>query len=257
VYNVLQIIIFPSERVTPTLPVTPSSIGVLLRDNMVAIRLLLTTTSIVAFSYGGISRIIRHRVTHSSITRLTMESSTPNEKTESEVAKQALSDYIVSIRSKMLSYSHHPELTVIDNNSCMKISLNSGSLSYRGLIWDKSIYKYSVEIDASSFMIIYIGFAPSKLFDVSTSNFISCGWYLYLYSGSLYSQNGDYEKAYCSGCKVGDTITCIYDSYTRQITFEKNGVSLGVAFTNVNGEDIAPAVELYHKRDSITFLSSL
>jgi hypothetical protein len=76
---------------------------------MVAIILLLTTTSIAAFTYGRISTIIRHKVTHSSIRRFTMESSTPNEKTDNEIAKQALSDYIASIRVKMVSYSHDPD----------------------------------------------------------------------------------------------------------------------------------------------------
>jgi hypothetical protein len=110
---------------------------------MVAIILLLTTTSIAAFTFGRISRIIRHKVTHSSITRLRMESSTPNEKTESEAAKQALSDYIASIRPKMLSYSHHPNINVIGNNTSIQVSINGGD-TWEGLVWDTSIHKYSV-----------------------------------------------------------------------------------------------------------------
>jgi hypothetical protein len=34
--------------------------------------------------------------------------------------------------------------------------------------------------------------------------------------------------------------------------FERNGVSLRVAYTNIKGEDIAPAVHLYVMGDSIT-----
>jgi SPRY domain len=152
----------------------------------------------------------------------------------------------------MLSYSHSLEIKVIDNNTCIKVSRNKSTRQWRGLIWDKSIYEYSVKIDASIDMAIFIGFAPSKLYDVSGDNLSSCGWYLYLINGAIYSQNGDYEKAYSSRYEAGDTITCIYDSYTRQISFEKNGVSLGVAFTHVKGEDIAPAVELCDVGDSIT-----
>jgi SPRY domain len=213
---------------------------------MVAIRLLLTTTSIAAFTYGRISRIIFHRVT-----RLTMESSTPNEKTESEVAKQALSDYIASIRQRICSYSHHPDITVVGNSTCITVIVNSVGI-FRGSIWDQSIHKYSVKIDTSKRNSITIGFAPSKLFDVSKTNFSSCGWYLSLHSGTLWSQNGDHGKAYSSGCKIGDTITCVYNASTSEISFERNGVSLGVAYTNVNGEDIAPAVESYYVGDSIT-----
>jgi SPRY domain len=234
---------------------------------MVAIRLLRAVKSIAAFIYGRISRIIRHEVAHSTIKGLTMISSpTPNEKTKDEIAKQALSDYIAntkadylaSIRLKVESYSHHADITVIDTNTSIKVSLNGKVCWWRGLIWDKSIRKYSVKIDASTSIDVMIGFAPSILFDISTVdhrsafNHRSCGWYLHLFSGSLYSQNRDHGKAYNSRFNVGDTLTCIYNRSSSEISFEKNGVSLGVAFTNVKGKDIAPAVELFYEEDSIT-----
>jgi SPRY domain len=123
---------------------------------------------------------------------------------------------------------------------------------YTSLIWDASIHKYTVTVNISKYLDINIGFARSKLFDVSKSSYSSCGWYLFLHSGCLYSQNGDKGKAYSSGCKVGDTITCIYNASTSEISFEKNGASLGVAYTDVNEVDIAPVVELVCKGDSIT-----
>jgi SPRY domain len=54
----------------------------------------------------------------------------------------------------------------------------------------------------------------------------------------------DFDKAYSNRCQVGDTITSIYSSSSSEIFFEKNGVALGVAFTNVKGEDIAHVVGL-------------
>jgi SPRY domain len=101
-------------------------------------------------------------------------------------------------------------------------------------------------------MLNGIGLASSKLFDVSPDDFNSCGWYLVLYDGALYSQNNYNGRAYSSGWKVGDTITCIYNSSSSEIYFEKNGVSLGVAYTNVKGEDVAPVVELGYEGDSLT-----
>jgi SPRY domain len=215
---------------------------------MVAIILLLTTISIAAFKFGRISSTIRHRVTHSSIRRFTMESSTPNKETESEIAKQALSD-----RSKSLSCSYHPVIAVIDNGTSIKVSADGGdnTATYRGLIWDKSIHKYSVKIDESSEMSIMIGFGPSKSFNVY-SVLSYCGWYLALDNGCLYSLKGDYRREYSSRCEVGDTITCIYNSSSSEISFEKNGVSLGVAFTNVKGEDIAPALVLMYEGARLT-----
>ena len=34
----------------------------------------------------------------------------------------------------------------------------------------------------------------------------------------------------------------MYNAFTSEISYEKNGEYLGVAFTNVKGEDMAPAV---------------
>jgi SPRY domain len=139
-------------------------------------------------------------------------------------------------------YRADSSLIVVDTNCNIKVA--STANYFHGFIWDASIHKYTVTINTSEYMWIRIGFAPSKLFDVSKSNCNSCGWYLHLNDGTLYSQNRDVSKEYCGRVKVGDTIACIYNASSSEISFEKNGVSLGVAFSNVNGEDIAPAVEL-------------
>jgi SPRY domain len=143
-------------------------------------------------------------------------------------------------------------LTVIDSFTDITVTKTAANDAWRGLVWDGSIHNYTVTSTSSQHMNIMVGFAPSKLFDVSKTNYSSCGWYLYLNGGTLYSQNGDSGKPYASRCKVGDTITCMHDSSSSEISFEKNGVSLGVAFANVSGEDIAPAVELCNVGDSIT-----
>ena len=74
-------------------------------------------------------------------------------------------------------------------------------------------------------------------------DFDKYAWYLDVYYRTLHSQNGEHYEAYTkSEFTRGDIITCIYNASTSEISYEKNGVSLGVAFTNVKGEDIAPAV---------------
>jgi SPRY domain len=151
-------------------------------------------------------------------------------------------------------YRAHSLLIVVDNNCNIKVTKTTNS-AYPGLIWDASIHKYKVTVNASNHTCIFIGFAPSKLFDLDGSNYSSCGWYLCLNNGTLYSQNGDCNKPYSSGCEVGDTIACVYNASSSKISFEKNGVSLGAAYTDVNGEDIAPAIELYDKGDSVTLTS--
>jgi SPRY domain len=143
-------------------------------------------------------------------------------------------------------------LTVVENYTDLIVIKTDGTGGYTGLIWDVSIHRYTVTVNASNIMEFMVGFAPSKLFDASESNFHACGWCLHLRNGTLYSQNGDSGKAYSSECELGDTITCIYNSSTSEISFEKNGVSLGVAYTNVNGEDIAPAVVVFSSGNIIT-----
>ena len=140
----------------------------------------------------------------------------------------------------------------MDNYSNIKVTNSIFDDRWHGLVWDASIHKYTLTIDASRTSDIMLGFAPSKLYDMSKHNNRSCGWYLHLNDGTLYSQDGDRDKAYSSACKVGDIITCIYNASTSEIFYEKNGASLGVAYTNVKGEDIASAVELCHVGDSVT-----
>jgi SPRY domain len=161
-------------------------------------------------------------------------------------------DYYQVIIDISRQYRADSSFTVVDNFTNITASKTIGTGGYTGLIWDVSIHKYTVTVNKSINMNMKIGFAPSKLFDLSKSNYSSCGWYLSLFSGTLYAQNGDHARTYSIGCKVGDTIACVYNASTSEISFEKNGAFLGVAYTNVNGEDIAPAVELSNVGDSIT-----
>jgi SPRY domain len=64
-----------------------------------------------------------------------------------------------------------------------------------------------------------------------------------LLDGTIFTQ--EYEgtcTVYSSECEEGGTITCVYNASAGKISYERNGVSLGVAFTNVEGEDISPCV---------------
>lgn len=43
---------------------------------------------------------------------------------------------------------------------------------------------------------LMIGFAPEANHYAGGANFSRCGWYIYVYNGSLYSQAGDYKRSY-------------------------------------------------------------
>jgi SPRY domain len=153
-------------------------------------------------------------------------------------------------------YRAHSSLVLDNNNHNIKVSKTTENGSWHGLIWDGCIHKYTIAIFSSPSLDIMVGFAPFKLFDITKGNSNSCGWYCRLQNGCLYSQNGVISgKAYTSNYAVGETITCIYNASKGEISFEKNGVSLGLAFSNVSGEDIAPAVELGNIGDTITLFT--
>jgi hypothetical protein len=72
-------------------------------------------------------------------------------------------------------YRADSSLTVVDSYSNIAVEKCTTTNCYTGLIWDVSIHKYTVTVDACMYMDINVGFAPSKLFDVSTANYGSCG----------------------------------------------------------------------------------
>jgi hypothetical protein len=130
-------------------------------------------------------------------------------------------------------------------------------------IWDPKIHRYSLHHQDSCDRDIQIGFAPLKCFDVLEDNSNSCGWYMDLRDYRLYSQDKPYDpsaKPYAQLLEydenwINEIFTCIYNASTREISFERNGVPLGVAFSNVVGEDIAPAVQLAGCENDTLFLS--
>jgi SPRY domain len=156
------------------------------------------------------------------------------------------------IKIEVRQFRASPSLILVHNYRNIKVTVSKSNDSGRGFIWDANIHKYTVTVDASIYMKGRVGFARSKLVDVSAVRFYPYGWCLCLHNGCLWPQNGDSRRAYSTGCKVGDAITCIYNSSSSEISFEINGVSLGVAFINVNGEDIAPACEFYTEGDRYT-----
>jgi SPRY domain len=165
-------------------------------------------------------------------------------KSKNELAKQALSNYIDKIR---FPYKCHPSISAESVKSRLQVNCDSlnhdKNMGFRAFLWDARICEYTVKIDEYPFL--YIGFAPSTFkVDLSDVSLLNLGWYFTLHFGELYSQDKGipFTRDYSKICNVVDTITCIYDASTSEISYKKNGKSLGVAFTNVTGEDIAPVI---------------
>jgi hypothetical protein len=65
--------------------------------------------------------------------------------------------------------------------------------------------------------------------------------------------NGDIREEYATSCKKGDRITVCVDCTKKTLEFYRNGISLGIAFTNIV-TPVSPAVSLLKgQRVSLVF----
>lgn len=117
--------------------------------------------------------------------------------------------------------------------------------------------RYTVRIDSFAGGLMMIGFVPSSLVNYKSSgpNCTTCGWYLYVARGVLYSQDGYNRKAYTSvplhdGCEL----TVIHDKGNGIIRYEKDQQDLGEAFANVFEVDLIPAVDFSSIGAQLTFV---
>jgi hypothetical protein len=69
---------------------------------------------------------------------------------------------------------------MVDNHSSIEVTNGKNCYGWHDFIWDANIHKCTVAVDVSRYMNIFVGFAPSKLFDVFATNYSSCGWYFLL-----------------------------------------------------------------------------
>src|SRR5690348_3812280 len=97
-----------------------------------------------------------------------------------------------------------------------------------------------------------IGFAPKNNFNSSAENYETCGWYYHAYDGNLYCQPGNTIRN--SGWKHRGTeknnweVEVFFDMNKKTISFTIDGVSKGVAFSEVDtSQPLFPAICLYGK----------
>jgi hypothetical protein len=89
-----------------------------------------------------------------------------------------------------------------------------------------------------------IGLAPRDGFDKNGLNYLTCGWFFYVLSGKLMSQDGAYNTAYGKG-RIPEVslVTVIHDTRRHTIEFQVNGNSLGIAFWNIPHENLYAAAD--------------
>ena len=120
---------------------------------------------------------------------------------------------------------------------------------------DKSIeeHKWKIKILKTHDKSIMVGVASSD-FDINSSNYNTCGWYLYCYYSTLYSgppfnynNNGINNLA-----KVNDEIILVMNMKKRSLKFIINGEDKGDSYTNIPmDKSLYPAVCLLNTNDSV------
>jgi hypothetical protein len=127
-----------------------------------------------------------------------------------------------------------------------------------GVLGSAPCDRFSVRIDhIGSACNLMIGFSSKQNFQINGQNYTRCGWYLYGSNGNLYSQAGDGSRSYHNTeLAVGNVLTVIYNKEKKEISYEKDGTPLGVAFTSVasNGEEIYPALDTYDQHLKVTLI---
>ena len=141
-----------------------------------------------------------------------------------------------------------PDLEVINSGSSVirKASSAGESSNYAettAILGAQSTTRFSLRLIENVATKALIGLAPRETFDVYGKNSLNCGWYLSLSTGTLISRSC-YNKPYCSAFSTGELITVIFDTQRNEISFERNGKALGVAFTDVPRQALFPAVDV-------------
>ena len=120
----------------------------------------------------------------------------------------------------------------------------------------KEEHKWKIKILKSKYKNIMVGVAPID-FDINSSSYNTCGWYLYCY----YNHNNPYlfsGPPYNYSCKstnlnkVKDEIIIVMNMKRRTLKFIIDNEDKGESYTDIPIEKpIFPAVLLYTKDDSV------
>ena len=122
---------------------------------------------------------------------------------------------------------------------------------------DKSIeeYKWKIKILRTYNKDIMVGVANSD-FDILTSSYNTCGWYLYCNDSTLYSgPPNNYIGLKTILSKVKSEIVIVMNTKKRTLKFIINDEDKGESYNNIPiDKPLFPAICLAHKDDSVEII---
>ena len=121
---------------------------------------------------------------------------------------------------------------------------------------DKSIeeHKWKIKILKGTDINIMVGVASSD-FDINSSSYNTCGWYLYCYGSSPTLYSGppfNYSNENTNLSVIKDEIVIVMNMKKRTLKFIINNEDKGDSYTNIPiDKPLFPAVCLLYKDDSV------
>jgi len=104
---------------------------------------------------------------------------------------------------------------------------------------------------------IAIGLAPKSSFKLNAQNIAqTCGWYLLLESGLLYSHQDNKRKATTFSVQNGSIVEVLYDKKGKRISFVVDGNLMCNDFSDIiTNEELYPALDICSVDSSLELLS--
>ena len=120
---------------------------------------------------------------------------------------------------------------------------------------DKSIEEHKwkkIKLLNVQYKKVMVGVAPID-FDINSSSYNTCGWYLYCNNSTLYSGPPfNYSGSNSNLSKVNDEIIVVMNIKKRTLKFIINNEDKGESYTNIPiDKPLFPAVLLFCQNDSV------
>eukprot|EP01118_Nematostelium_gracile_P004800 TRINITY_DN15729_c0_g1_i1.p1 TRINITY_DN15729_c0_g1~~TRINITY_DN15729_c0_g1_i1.p1 ORF type:complete len:323 (-),score=76.52 TRINITY_DN15729_c0_g1_i1:15-983(-) len=133
-------------------------------------------------------------------------------------------------------------LELSKNNTTVTKTSSKGWNS--AVLANQYVDRFTIKIVKRSDGDAMIGMAPVS-FDKNGNNFRSCGYYLHIGIGSLFSQGNRFGRPFTNSIQEKSLIEVYYDRKNGTIRFKVNDVDLGIAFENIPNQTLLfPCLEI-------------
>lgn len=113
--------------------------------------------------------------------------------------------------------------------------------------------KFRVSYNSDHEGRLMVGLSPKKGLKINGPNWDSCGWYLYVYSGGIFSKQ-HYDSMKKSKIPSGSVIEVTYDASEKTIRFSANEETWVVCVKGVHAKNLYPTAAFREVGTSVELL---